>query len=70
MEEKRAKPIHDVIDEGGGFLCNAVFCGNCLSEIFGDKCRKCGTITDENADTDTSLNEYLNEKVNHEKELP
>ena len=50
MEEKRAKPIREVIDEGNGYLCNAVFCGNCGSEIYGDKCEKCGTIADENTD--------------------
>ncbi len=50
MEEPRAKPIHEVIDEGNGYLCNAYFCGNCGAEIYSDKCDKCGTIADENAE--------------------
>lgn len=50
MEEPRAKPIHEVIDEGDGYLCNAVFCGNCGAEIYSDKCDKCGTIADENTE--------------------
>lgn len=52
MEEQRAKPIHEVIDEGNGYLCNATFCGNCGAEIYSDKCDKCGTIADENAEYD------------------